>query len=137
MVERICPACQHGNPVTDQYCGKCGTPLERLLPVRRADAQLTIAGRDLPVTWRQLGRTVALGVAALAAEAGIAAIRRYVEGGQGTPTTALARRVAPPADAAKAGASVITIISQRVVEIIDTPEGRRVAETSFWRKIEE
>lgn len=137
MVERICPACQHGNPVTDRYCGKCGAPLERLLPVRRADAQLMIAGRDLPVTWRQLGRTVALGVAALAAEAGIAALRRYVEGAQSPATAALARRATPPAEAAKAGASVITIISQRVVEIMDTPEGRRVAEQSFWRKIEE
>ncbi|HWQ15513.1 MAG TPA: zinc ribbon domain-containing protein, partial [Roseiflexaceae bacterium] len=76
MVERICPACEHGNPVTAHYCGACGAPLERLLPARRIAGQLTIAGRDLPVTWRQVGRTVALGVAAVAAEAGIAWLRR-------------------------------------------------------------
>jgi hypothetical protein len=136
MVERICPACQHGNPISDQYCGKCGAQLERMLPARRASQPLTIAGRDLPVTWRQVGRTVAIGVAALAAEAGIAMLRRYVEGASSTPGTALARRPALPSDANRTAGSVVTIISQRVVEIIDTAEGRRISEKSFWRKEE-
>lgn len=135
MVERICPACQHGNPVSDNYCGKCGAQLERLLPARRTHDHLTIAGRDLPVTWRQVGRTMALGVAAIAAEAGIAMLRRYVEGGPSTPaTTALARRLTNTPS--RPGASVVTIVSQRVVEIMDTAEGRRISEKSFWRKEE-
>jgi hypothetical protein len=137
MVERICPACQHGNPVTDRYCGKCGVPLERLLPARRIPGQITLAGRDLPVSWRQVGRTVALGAAALAAEVGIAMIRKYVEGGQPATTTSLARRSPGGSEAAQTGASVVTIISQRVVEILDTPAGRTISEKSFWRKIEE
>ena len=136
MVERICSACQHGNPITDRYCGKCGAPLERLLPARRTEGQLTIAGRDLPVTWRQVGRTVALGVAAVAAEAGLAWLRRRIEGEQSIPTTALARPAASPSGA-HPGASVVTIISQRVVEILDTAEGRKISEHTFWRKIEE
>jgi hypothetical protein len=137
MVERICSACQHGNPVSDHYCGKCGAPLERLLPARRASGQLVIAGRDLPVTWRQVGRTVALGVAAVAAEAGIAWLRRRLEAGQALPTTALARRVAPAASSNRPAGSVVTIISQRVVQILDTADGRHIAERTFWRKIEE
>jgi hypothetical protein len=135
MVERICPSCQHGNPVSDRFCGKCGVQLERMLPARRAPGQLTLAGRDLPVTWRQVGRTVAFGVAALAAEAGIAMLRRYVEGGQAGTRAVLARREAPVQR--PAGASVVTIVSQRVVEIMDTADGRRISEKSFWRKIEE
>jgi hypothetical protein len=137
MVERICPACQHGNPVSDQYCGKCGAQLERLLPARRVNQPLTLAGRDLPVTWRQVGRTVAIGVAALAAEAGIAMLRRYVEGGQNPSGSALVRRPALAPETNRTAGSVVTIISQRVVEIIDTAEGRRISEKSFWRKIEE
>lgn len=136
MVERICPACQHGNPVNDHYCGKCGAALERLLPARRSEHQLTIAGRDLPVTWGQVGRTVAIGVAALAAEVGLAMVRRYVEGGRAEPSASLARRVAG-SPAKGTAASVITIVSQRVVEIVNTADGRRISETSLWRKIEE
>ncbi|MEN9937775.1 MAG: hypothetical protein RLZZ387_4354 [Chloroflexota bacterium] len=137
MVERICPACQHGNPVADRFCGKCGAQLERLLPARRQENQLTIAGRDLPVTWTQVGRTVAIGVAALAAEAGIAWLRRRIDGPHAAPSTALARRAPASGDVTKTAGSVVTIISQRVVEIMETSDGRTISERSFWRKIEE
>ena len=76
MVERICPACQQANPIDDRFCGKCGGPLERQLPVRLADTRLTIAGRNLPITWHQLGKTVALSAAALAAAINIHCFRR-------------------------------------------------------------
>src|SRR3954468_2607709 len=92
MVERICPACQQANPIDDRFCGKCGVPLDRQLPVRLADTRLTIAGRKLPITWQQLGKTVALSAAALAADVGLAWLRRRIEAGPSTtPTTALAR----------------------------------------------
>jgi len=81
MVERICPACLQGNPVNDRFCGKCGAAIERQLPARRGDTQLTVAGRNLPVTWQQLGKTVALSVAAVAAEAGLAWLRHRIETG--------------------------------------------------------
>lgn len=145
MVERICPACQHGNPLNDRYCGKCGAALERQLPARLGDAPLTIAGRQLPVTWQQLGKTVALSAAALAAEAGLAWLRRRIEAGPAT-TTALTVRQAPaarpasaPADLAKSPVgSVVTIISQRVVEVWESADGKRqVSERHFWRRIEE
>ncbi|HMP41667.1 MAG TPA: zinc ribbon domain-containing protein [Roseiflexaceae bacterium] len=138
MVERVCPNCQHGNPLDDQYCGKCGTALQRLLPAPRSETGLTIAGRQLPVTWQQLGRTVALGVVAVAAEAGLAWLRRRAA----QPTTALTvmpRSDAPVGESLSGNpSSVITIISQRVVEVIESGSGtRQVSERSFWRKIEE
>jgi len=143
MVERICPSCQHGNPLDDRFCGKCGAPLERQLLMRGSDARLAIAGRSLPVTWKQFSRTVALSVAALAAEAGLAWLRRRIDSAPslaplgpataptpkpGARTTAIARPVG----------SVVTIVSQRVVEIWDGGDGtRRVVERSFWRRTEE
>jgi hypothetical protein len=144
MVERICPSCQHGNPLDDRFCGKCGAPLERQLPMRRPDARLTIAGRDLPVTWKQFSRTVALSVAALAAEAGLAWLRRRIDSGPAAAPSAPIRATATPRPAvaettALAGPvrNVVTIVSQRVVEIWDGDGTRRVVERSFWRRTEE
>jgi hypothetical protein len=144
MVERICPSCQHGNPLDDRFCGKCGVPLERQLPMRSADAPLTVAGRNLPVTWKQLSRTVALSVAALAAEAGLAWLRRRIEAGPAPAPIAQTRPVQPAKSVAETTAlvgpagSVVTIVSQRVVEIWDAGDGaRRVVERTFWRRTEE
>src|SRR6266542_6494739 len=94
MVERICPACQHGNPLDDRFCGKCGAPLERQLPARHGNAPLAVAGRQLPITWQQFGKTVALSVAALAAEAGLAWLRKRIEIGTTNIPAPLARAVA-------------------------------------------
>lgn len=143
MVERICSACQQANPLDDRFCGKCGAPLERQLLARRDESRLTIAGRDLPVTWRQVGRTAALGIAALAAEAGIAWLRRRIEAApaplsltKATPSTRPAS--AEPSALVRARGSVVTIISQRVIEIFEHPEGRvHVSDRTFWRRTEE
>jgi hypothetical protein len=129
----------------DRFCGKCGAPLERQLLTRRPDTRLTIAGRDLPVTWKQLSRTVALSVAALAAEAGLAWLRRRMEAGPPpAPMTHVKAAATPKPDAAETTAlaspagSVVTIVSQRVVEIWDNVDGsRRVVERAFWRRTQE
>ncbi len=148
MVERICPACQHGNPLNDRFCSKCGAPLERQLPARRSDAPLVVAGRQLPVTWQQFGRGVALSVAAVAAEAGLAWLRRRMEAGP-TGGNALATRPAPAAGTRPAGeastslakspvSSVVTIISQRVIEVWQGEDGKQqISDRHFWRRIEE
>ncbi len=145
MVERICPACQHGNPLEDRFCGKCGAPLERQLPARRADAPLTLAGHQLPVTWQQFGKTVALSVAAVAAEAGLAWLRKRLEAGAASApaplarATPAARQVAEPlAPKSNPVSSVVTIVSQRVIEIWEGEDGRRqISERHFWRRTEE
>ena len=143
MIERICPACQHGNPLEDRFCGKCGVPLERQLPARRPEAHLTIAGRELPVTWKQLSRTLALSAAALAAEAGLAWLRRRMDAGPAPLTPFNATPTAQPARAETTAlahplGSVVTVVSQRIVEIQSTGDGaQRVVERTFWRRIEE
>ena len=141
MVERICPACQQANPIDDRFCGKCGVPLERQLPIRLADTRLTIAGRNLPITWQQLGKTVALSAAALAADVGLAWLRRRIEAGPAAASTALARSTpAAPAAATpgQAAGSIVTIVSQRVIEIWDRGDGKRqISERHFWRRMEE
>src|SRR5512145_1937412 len=121
MVERICPACQHGNPLDDRCFGKCGTLLERQLPVRRSEGHITIAGGNLPITWRQFGKTLALSVATIAAEAGISWLRRRVEAAPLNSSSSLARSPrSRPSGASTAtlthlGSNTITIMSQRIV----------------------
>ncbi|GAB4111793.1 MAG: zinc ribbon domain-containing protein [Roseiflexaceae bacterium] len=140
MVERICPACRYGNTVKSHYCNKCGAPLEQLVPANQESHALMRIGRNLPVNWRQLGTTVALGAAALAAEAGLAWLRRRAEA-----PAALARRPAsanpqlptqatePPADAR----SGTTIISERIIEVRDSGDGQRtITDRHTWRKID-
>src|SRR5215213_7348086 len=128
MVERICPACQQANPIDDRFCGKCGGPLERQLPMRLADTRLTIAGRNLPITWQQLGKTIALSAAALAADVGLAWLRRRIEVGPSTVPSPLARSIpstSAAAASARAAGSIVTIVSQRVIEIWDSGDGKR------------
>lgn len=139
MVERICPACQHGNPLNDRYCGKCGVPLERQLPARRDAAPMVLAGRQLPVTWQQFGKTMALSVAALAAEAGLSWLRRRIETGPASAPTALARPAASSAAVSKSPVgSVVTIVSQRVIEVWEGADGKKqISERHFWRRTEE
>lgn len=139
MVERICPACQHGNPLNDRYCGKCGVPLERQLPARRDAAPMVLAGRQLPVTWQQFGKTMALSMAALAAEAGLSWLRRRIETGPASAPTALARPAASPVAVSKSPVgSVVTIVSQRVIEVWEGADGKKqISERHFWRRTEE
>lgn len=141
MVERICPACQQANPVDDRFCGKCGAQMERQLPARIADTRLTIAGRNLPITWQQLGKTVAISAAALAADVGMAWLRRRLEAGPPATSTALARSIPAASDSAapaRSAGSIVTIISQRVIEVWDSGDGKRqINEKHIWRRIEE
>ena len=115
--------------------------MERQLPARLAETRLTIAGRNLPVTWQQLGKTVAISAAALAADVGLAWLRRRLEAGPSAAPAPLARgapATSDPLAPASAAGSIVTIISQRVIEIWDTGDGRRqINEQHFWRRIEE
>jgi hypothetical protein len=141
MVERICPTCQQANPVDDRFCGKCGAQMERQLPARLVDTRLTIAGRNLPITWQQLGKTVAISAAALAADVGMAWLRRRLEAGPSAAPSALARSVpatSEPTAPGRSAGSIVTIISQRVIEIWDSGDGKRqISERHFWRRMEE
>lgn len=126
MVERVCPSCQHGNAITDRFCGVCGTSLERMLPASTRPSPLASVTRQLPAHWQGVGKTVAISAAALVAEAGLAWLKRRLEGGN-----------APRQDAAIAPAQKqsVTITSKRVVDIWDDGKGhRRVVDQTFWRR---
>lgn len=138
MVERICPQCQHGNPLENRFCGACGSSLERQELATRPAASLTIAGRSLPIRqMRQVGSAMALSLAAVAAEAGLAWLKRRAEQGaqpQGG-TQPLARSAPQQVVPGASAANVVTIISQRVTEIWDQGSmTRQVIEKHVWRK---
>lgn len=77
-----CLQCRHGNPLANRFCGACGAALEsggQL--VRLTEARPTTAKRALlPAELKPVGRVLAVGLATLAAEAGLAWLRRRAEG---------------------------------------------------------
>jgi hypothetical protein len=73
MMQRICAHCQHSNPMENHYCGQCGATLHALVP--QGKNELVTYGR--PTTQlKQISQTVAVSLLALAAEAGLAYLRR-------------------------------------------------------------
>jgi hypothetical protein len=142
MVERICPQCGHGNPLDHHFCGKCGAALERLLPAPLSPQPLVRLSAALPARWRDVGRAVAISAVALAAEAGIAWLARRIEQRQApvVPVVSPARIVSPdaPLSTPREATNIVTIMSERVIELIDDGNGtRRISERTFWRRIEE
>lgn len=133
MVERVCPECQHGNPLENRFCGACGAALahDAIVP-QRTDA-IVIAGQPIPVAQlRQLGKAIAVGLAAVAVEAGAAWLRRRTEQPTTTTLTAPTTTHSPTLPHL---AHTVTIVSQRVTEIWD--EGnltRQIVEKHVWRK---
>ena len=75
-----CPRCRQENPLTNRYCGSCGVPLtsgEQL--ATREEHRPVPAGRAWPVKLGPAGKkALALGVAALATEAGLSWLRRRI-----------------------------------------------------------
>lgn len=144
MVERICPRCQHGNPLENRFCGACGSQLEHQALVPQQETGLTIAGVYLPVPatqLREVGKMVAREVTSLALEAGMAWLRNRVRQGNQPraaivqPTATAITQRAAPADATQ---RVVTIVSQRVVEVWE--QGvlkRQTVERAFWQRDEQ
>ena len=81
MDERIsCPVCQHDNPPENHFCGSCGTALAdsgQLVPHRERIPAAMV--RALPSKLGPTGKALAVGLATLAAEAGLLWLRRQVE----------------------------------------------------------
>jgi hypothetical protein len=147
MVETICPNCQHGNPLQNRFCGQCGASLTSNPVAPREETGLMIGRRMLPAQQlKQIGQTVAVSLVALAAEAGLAWLRRRLD----QPDTALTPtiRSSPPAPEqerqqrtrlpvpAPATEDVVTGFSQRVVEVWQSGSLIRqtVERTVWWRR---
>jgi hypothetical protein len=138
MVERICPVCQHGNPLENRFCGACGASLTQEALAKRPETGIVIAGVELPAAQvRQVTRAVALGAAAIVAEVGLAWLRKRtgqanLPAVQAPPTQAL-NAIVPQTN--PTGQPAVTIWSQRVVEIWEHGQlTRQVVEKHLWRK---
>jgi hypothetical protein len=83
MTQKLCPACAAQNALENSFCGRCGSRLDRPLVAQRSQ-ELTIGrGTLLPApALRQVGRAAAASLVAIAAEAGLAWLRRRAESGE-------------------------------------------------------
>ena len=81
-----CPRCGHPeNPPENRFCGRCGASLERSLvrsgelAPRAKEGRVTLRERFLPSRLGPVGKTVAVSLAAVAADAGLAWLRHRLE----------------------------------------------------------
>ena len=74
-----CPRCRQENPSRNRFCGSCGAPLtsgEQL--ATREEHRPVPAGRAWPAKLGPVSKALAVGVAALATEAGLSWLRRRI-----------------------------------------------------------
>ena len=74
-----CPRCRQENPPSNRFCGSCGAPLvsgEQL--ATREEHRPVPAGRAWPAKLGPVSKALAVGVAALAAEAGLSWLKRRI-----------------------------------------------------------
>jgi len=74
-----CPLCRHENPLGNRFCGSCGAPLmsgEQL--ATRQDHRPVRTARAWPSKLGPAGKALAVGMAAIAAEAGLSWLQRRI-----------------------------------------------------------
>jgi hypothetical protein len=74
-----CPRCSQDNPPTNRFCGSCGALLtsgEQL--AKRQEHSPVRAGRAWPAKLGPVSKALAVGVAVLAAEAGLSWLQRRI-----------------------------------------------------------
>jgi hypothetical protein len=74
-----CPRCGYANPPGNRFCGWCGTPVASRELVPRRGRNLAAVGRTLPAKLGPAGKTLAVGLATLAAEAGLSWLRHRIK----------------------------------------------------------
>ena len=76
----LCPQCEHENPLGNRFCGRCGASLtsSRQIVPRHENTTAAVV-RSLPARLGPTGKVLAVGLATLAAEAGLLWLRRRVE----------------------------------------------------------
>ncbi|MGH9857365.1 MAG: zinc-ribbon domain-containing protein [Acidobacteriota bacterium] len=120
MVQQICPNCDAGNALENRFCGQCGARLGEGALARRPVSDLMVGvGRLLPAeSLQQVGRAVAVSLAALAAETALSWVRRRLSVVDKTPAArSTSTALVGPLPQPTARRTVTTIISQRVVRI--------------------
>lgn len=111
-MQRICPQCRTSNPMDNQFCGHCGATLQALVPHK--NRELTPYD-DSAKQLKQIGQTVAVSLLALAAEAGLAYLRRRLESNEGRPEESKALQ--PVERSTAPSATQPTAVSLRVTEV--------------------
>ena len=76
----LCLQCEHENPLGNRFCGRCGVSLtsSRQIVPRHEKTPAAVV-RSLPARLGPTGKVLAVGLATLAAEAGLLWLRRRVE----------------------------------------------------------
>lgn len=135
MTQKLCPACAAANALENRFCGRCGSRLEQPLVTPRRQ-ELTI-GRNslLPApTLRQVGRAAAASLVAIAAEAGLAWLRRRAE--SAAPALQVGRqegRALPSKAAPARSGRVSAIFGRRVVRRWQQGHhGQETVEEEVW-----
>ena len=111
-----CPRCSQDNPPTNRFCGSCGVQLKsgEQLATRQEHSPVQ-AGRAWPSKLSPAGKALAVGVAVLAAEAGLSWLQRRI----GTE-----ERSSLPADRDAGSVSRGYLVSQSLEEVlVQTWEG--------------
>ena len=74
-----CPRCSHENPPTNRFCGSCGVQLKsgEQLATRQEHSPVQ-AARAWPAKLGPVSKALAVGVAVLAAEAGLSWLQRRI-----------------------------------------------------------
>jgi hypothetical protein len=74
-----CPRCRHENQLGNRFCGSCGVQLKsgEQLATRQEHSPVP-AGRAWPAKLGPVSKALAVGVAALAAEAGLSWLQRRI-----------------------------------------------------------
>lgn len=86
-VKRLCPVCGAANSMERERCEACGADFRSDLPVP--------IGEMLPITWKRVGASLALGVAALAVKAGLNLVSHLLERKTVKPTEFKVRKQPP------------------------------------------
>jgi hypothetical protein len=125
MTERQvpCPQCHQENPPSHRFCGSCGAPLtsgEQL--ATRQEHRPVPASRAWPAKFGPVGKAVAVGVAALATEAGLSWLRNKI-GAEDRSSVPAVRGVGSAPRHYLVGQSLEEVI----IQILEDPHGRVVA----------
>ncbi len=124
MDERTpCPLCRHDNPPENRFCGRCGASLasSEQLALRQENRPVTV-DHALPVRLGPAGKALALGLAALAAEAGLAWLRRRNE---------RSRQHLPPVDRGIGSMVPQYFVSQSLEEVFVRLQGDNFRDRTF------
>jgi hypothetical protein len=118
-----CPRCHQENPPSNRFCGSCGAPLisgEQL--ATRQEHRPVRAARAWPSKLSPAGKALVVGVAVLAAEAGLSWLQRRID---------TEERTSLPAVRDADSASRIYLVSQSLEEVLlgawEDSNGRVVA----------